>query len=60
MLGNIGWQMERRGNERKDWWGWYTDECRRGKEKIMKALNKWIREKICENRYKFVERKRQF
>jgi hypothetical protein len=59
MLRNIGWQMEKRGNERKDWRGWYSNECRRGKEMIMKALNKWTREMTCKNRYKLVERKRQ-
>jgi hypothetical protein len=42
MLRTIGWQMEKRGSERKDWRGWYSDECRRGKEMVMKALNKWI------------------
>jgi hypothetical protein len=49
-LRNIGWQMERRGNDRKDWRGWYVDECRRGKEEVMIAFNKWIRKKTCENR----------
>jgi hypothetical protein len=44
MLRNKGWQKKRKGNERKDW-GLYTDECRKGKEMVMKALNKWIREK---------------
>jgi hypothetical protein len=27
---------------------------------VMKALNKWIRGKSCENRYELVERKRQY
>jgi hypothetical protein len=58
MLRSIGWQTEKRGNERKDWRGWYSDECRRGKEMVMKALNKWTRETTCENTYKLVERKR--
>jgi hypothetical protein len=57
---NIGWQMERMCNERKDWRSWYSDECRRGKEMVMNALNKWIREKTCENRHELVERKRQY
>jgi hypothetical protein len=35
-------------------------KCRKGKEILMKALNKWIREKTCEDRYKFVERRRQY
>jgi hypothetical protein len=39
--------------------GWYSDECRRGKEMVMKALNKWTKGKTCENRYELVERKRQ-
>jgi hypothetical protein len=32
--------MEKRGNERKDCRGWYSDECRSEKEIVMKALNK--------------------
>jgi hypothetical protein len=49
-----------RGNEGKDWRAWYSDECRRGKEMVMKAFNKWTRGKTCENRYELVERKRQY
>jgi hypothetical protein len=60
MLRNVGWQMEMRGNERKYWRGWYSGECRRGKEIVMKALNKWTRGMTCENRYELVERKRQY
>jgi hypothetical protein len=60
MLRNFGWQMEKRSNERKDWRGWHSDECRRGKEMVMKALNKWIRKKTCENSFELVERKRQY
>jgi hypothetical protein len=60
MLRNVAWQMEKRGNEGKDWRGWYSDECRRGKEMVMKALNKWARGKTCENRYELVERKGQY
>jgi hypothetical protein len=60
MLKNVGWQMERRGNEGRDWRGWYSGECRRGKEMVMKALTKWTRGKSCENRYELVERKRQY
>jgi hypothetical protein len=26
MLRNVGWQMEKRDNEGKDWRGWYSDE----------------------------------
>jgi hypothetical protein len=51
---------EKRGNESKDWRGWYSDECRRGKKMVMQALNKWTREKTCKNRYELVERKRQY
>jgi hypothetical protein len=40
MLRNVGWHMEKMGNEGNDWRGWYSDECRRGKEMVMKALNK--------------------
>jgi hypothetical protein len=36
------------------------DECRRGKEMVMKVLIKWARGKTCENRYESVERKRQY
>jgi hypothetical protein len=60
MLRNAGWQMEKRGNEGKDWRGWNSDECKRGKEMVMKALNKWTRGNTCENRYELVERKRQY
>jgi hypothetical protein len=60
MLRNVGWQMEMRGNVRKYWRGWYSDECSRGKEMVMKTLNKWTRGMICENRYELLERKRQY
>jgi hypothetical protein len=60
MLRNVGWQMEMRGKEGKDWRDRYSDECRRGKEMVMKTLNKWTKGKTCENRYELVERKRQY
>jgi hypothetical protein len=59
-LKNVGWQMEKMGNEGRDWSGWYSDEWRRGREMVMKALSKWTRGKSCENRYELVERKRQY
>jgi hypothetical protein len=59
MLRNIGWQMESM-DERKDWRGWYSEECTRGKEMVMKKLNNWTRQKTCENRYELVENKRQY
>jgi hypothetical protein len=40
MLRNTGWQMETRGNEMKDWRGWYLDKLRTGKDMVMIALNK--------------------
>jgi hypothetical protein len=48
MLKNVGCQIEKRGNEGRDWRSWYSDECRRGKEMVIKALNKWTRGKPCE------------
>jgi hypothetical protein len=59
MLRNVGWQVEKRGKEGKYCRGWYTDVCRRGKEMVMKALNKWTRGNTCENRYELVERKKE-
>jgi hypothetical protein len=48
MRGKVGWRS------------WYLDECRGGKEMVMKALNKWARGKTCKNRYKLVKRKGQY
>jgi hypothetical protein len=58
-VGSIRWQMEKRGNERDNWKVWHSDECRRGKEMVMKALNKWTGGKTWKNRFKLVKRKRQ-
>jgi hypothetical protein len=55
MMNNLGGQMRRRGEENNSWKGWYPDECKKGKEKVMKAINKWNKEKTCKNRYKIVE-----
>jgi hypothetical protein len=34
---------------RRSWKGWYSDECKKGKEKVMKAINKRNKEKTREN-----------
>jgi hypothetical protein len=57
MMNNLGGQMRRRGEENNSWKGWYSDECKKGKEKVMKAINKWNKEKTQENRYEIVEAK---
>jgi hypothetical protein len=58
MMNNLGGQM-RRGEENNSWKGWYSDECKKGKGKVMKATYKWNKEKTLENRYKTVEAKKK-
>jgi hypothetical protein len=57
MMNNLGDQMRRRGKENSSWKDWNLDECKKGKEKVMKAINRWNKEKTRENRYKIVEAK---
>jgi hypothetical protein len=47
-MNNLGGQMRRRGEENNSWKGWYSDECKKGKEKVMKAINKRNKEKTWE------------
>jgi hypothetical protein len=56
-MNHLGGQMRRRGDENKSWNCWYSDEYNKGKEKIMKAINKRNKGKRQENRYNIEEAK---
>jgi hypothetical protein len=55
MMNNLGGQMRRRGEENNSWKGWYSDECKKGKENAMKAINNGTRK-----RYEIVEAKQNY
>jgi hypothetical protein len=58
MPNNLGGQMRRTGKENNSWKGWYSDECKKGKEKVMKALSKRNKVKTWEKRHGIVDTKK--